>query len=117
LEVEQRELNGGVLGSRQEVQRVLEVVVDEHRLQDDHRHDDRPQHRENDPEEDLHGSGPVDDRGFVQFSRNRRDEGAEQQDAERESVGDFDQDQARHGFEEPECLQDPDGWYDGGWDD
>src|SRR5688572_15852903 len=68
LEVEQGELHGGVLGSGQEVQRVLEVVVDEHDLQDDHGHDNRAQHREDDPEEDLYGSGAVDDCGFVEFA-------------------------------------------------
>ena len=55
----------------QEVERVLEVVVDEHRLQDDHRHDHRPQHREDHPEEDLHGSGSVDDGGLVQLPWDR----------------------------------------------
>ena len=42
------------------------------------------------------------------------DEGAEQQDAERQSVGDLDQDQAGHGLEQAQALQHPDGGHDGG---
>ena len=95
LEVEQGELDGGVLGAGQEVERVLEVVVDEHRLQDDHRHDHRPQHREDHPEEDLHRSGSVDDGGLVEFPRDGGDEGAEQQDAERQPEGDLDRGSGR----------------------
>ena len=71
LEVEQGQLNRRVLCARQEVQRVREVVVDEHRLQDDHGHDHRAQHREDHPEEDLHRAGAVDDGRLVQFPRDR----------------------------------------------
>src|SRR5215212_4506091 len=117
LEVEQGELNGGVLGSRQEVQRVLEVVVDDHRLEDDHRHDDRAQYGEDDPEEDLYGPGPVDDCGFIKFPRDCRDEGAEEKDAEWQPEGDLHEDQSGHGFEQADGLQHPDGRHNRRWHD
>ena len=80
LEVVQGQLHGRVLVAGQEVERVGEVVEDGHRLHHDHRHDDRLQQREDDLEEQPQRPGAVDDRRLVELPRDRRDEGAEQQD-------------------------------------
>src|SRR5215212_9606848 len=92
---------------------MLEVVVDDHRLQDDHRHDDRAQYGE----DDLYGPGPVDDCRFVKFPRDCRHEGAEEEDAEWQPEGDLHEDQSGHGLEQADGLQHPDGRYDRGWHD
>ena len=93
--VERGQLHGGVLVAGQEVQRVREVVEDEHGLHHDHRHDHRPQQREDHAEEQLDRPGAVDDRGLVELARDRRDEGTEQQDAEREAERHVHRDEAR----------------------
>jgi hypothetical protein len=62
-------------------------------------------------------AGPVDDRRLVEVPGNGGDEGAEQQDAERQPEGDLDEDEAPEGLEQPEALEHPHGRDDRGRDD
>src|SRR5215213_11328403 len=102
LEVEHRQLHGGVLVPGQEVEGVGEVVEDGHRLHDDHGHHDRPQQREDDPEEEAGRAGPVEEGCLVEVTGDGGDERPEQQDAERQPEGDLDEDEARQGLEQPQ---------------
>ena len=73
-----------------------------------HRAQQREDHREEEPER----AGAIEHGGLVELARDGRDEGAEQQDAERQPEGRLDQDQPGHGLEEPETLQHPDRRHD-----
>ena len=90
-------------------------IVD--RLDDDHRNDHRPQQRQNDLEEEPQRPGTIHDCRLVELARDRRDEGAEQKDRERQPVGDLDQDQAVQRLEQVEALQHPDRRHDRRRDD
>src|SRR3954454_20208803 len=117
LEVEQGQLQGGVLVAGQEVQRIGEVVEDGHRLDDDDGGHDRAQQRQDDPEEHPQRAGAVDERRLVDLPRDGADEGAEQQDGEGHAEGALDQDQPGHGAEQADLLQQPDGRHDRRRDD
>src|SRR5919108_2386129 len=116
-EAEQCQLYSDVLCTRQEVERTGEIVVDAERGGYDHCDDDWLQKRQNNRKEYVQRRRAIYDGSLIEFPRDRRHKGTEDQDRKGHGIGDLYHNQAEKSLVDPEPLQKEDRRHNGWWND